>query len=178
MARTPERDRAPTARVAVLFNPKTAPDGGAFFLGPFNSLAPAFAVEPIVAGVNDASAIESVFCIDRPRARRRPDRDAGRFHHGSPQTDHRTGDQAPVTGDLPMSLWVIDGGLMANRVDTVDLMHRAAPYVDRILKGENPADLPVQAPTKFTLIINLKTAKALDLAVPSSLLARADEAIE
>ena len=78
----------------------------------------------------------------------------------------------------PFRSFVTDGGLIGYGPDPIDQHRQAAGYVDRILKGEKPADLPVQAPTKYELAINLKTAKALDLKVPPSMLSRADEGIE
>jgi putative tryptophan/tyrosine transport system substrate-binding protein len=83
-----------------------------------------------------------------------------------------------VPAIYPFSFYAASGGLIAYGSDLTDLWRRAASYLDRILRGEKPGELPVQAPTKFVLVINLKTAAALGLTVPTMLIARADEVIE
>jgi putative ABC transport system substrate-binding protein len=165
-------------RVGVLFNPKTAPGGGSFFLGQFESIARSFAVEPIVAPVSDAAEIESALAsIGRePGGGLIVMPDAFTTVHRKLIIEQAAGRRLPVI--YPYHYQVVEGGLMAYGVDTVDLLRRAAPYVDRILRDEKPADLPVQAPTKFTLVINLQTAKALGLTVPLTLQELADEVIE
>ena len=86
--------------------------------------------------------------------------------------------QQQLPAIYPFRYFVVQGGLVSYGADPVDQFRRAAGYVDRILRGEKPADMPVQAPTKYETVINLKTAKALGLTIPPSVLARADEVIE
>jgi putative ABC transport system substrate-binding protein len=83
-----------------------------------------------------------------------------------------------VPGVYPLSAFARDGGLLSYGVDTVDIFRRAATYVDRILRGAKPGDLPVQLPTKFEMVVNRKTATALGLTIPPSIMLRADEVIE
>jgi putative ABC transport system substrate-binding protein len=165
-------------RVAVLFNPKTAPGGGSFFLDPFEAIARSFAVEPIAAPIGDDAEIGSTLAsIARERGGGvivMPD--TFMTVHRRQIIEQAAVRQLPVI--YPYRYQVNDGGLIAYGVDDIDLMRRAAPYVDRILKGGKPADLPVQAPTKFALVINLTTANKLGVTIPLTLQQLADEVIE
>src|SRR6516225_8025058 len=164
-------------RVAVIRDPSVPPGSGGF--AAIQTVAPSLGIEPTPIGVHDASEIERGI-TDFARS---PNGGLIMVGPSSSVALHR---------DLIIRLvakhrlpavyssrrYIAHGGLIAYALDPVDQFRRAAGYIDRILKGEKPADLPVQAPTKYQLIINLKTAKALGLDFPPSVVARADEVIE
>jgi putative ABC transport system substrate-binding protein len=164
-------------RVAMLFNPASAPYAE-YWLNPFKAAAPSFAVEAILAPVHDMSELESVIAAQAREPNSgliaMPDSfaDAHRVEITSLAARYR------LPAVYPFRFFAEVGGLLSYGVDRTDNFRRAATYVDRILKGEKPAELPVQAPIKFELVVNLKTARALGLDVPPTLLARADGVIE
>jgi putative tryptophan/tyrosine transport system substrate-binding protein len=166
------------SRVAILFNPDTAPVS--YFLQPFEAAARSSAVDPIAAPVHTAADIERFFADlgDRPKTGvvLLPDIFTGQRANLDLIVSLAASHRVPTV--YPYRYMVAAGGLISYGVDPVDLFRRAPTYVDRILKGANPADLPVQLPTKFEMTINLKTAKSLGLDVPATLLGHADEVIE
>jgi putative ABC transport system substrate-binding protein len=165
------------ARVALMFNPDTAPFAGMFWQ-PVEDAAPSFDVKPIQAPVRDVGEIE--------RAIEALARDGNGGLIVLPDistTNHRDliialGARHRLPAVYPFRYFAANGGLISYGSDVADVYRRAASYVDRILKGDKPSDLPVQTPTKFELVINLKTAKALGLTVPISMQQLADEVIE
>jgi ABC-type uncharacterized transport system substrate-binding protein len=172
------REIAPqVSRVGFIFNPQTAPYAR-YYLDTFRSAASAFAVQPIEAPVHSIAEIEAVMTM--------LGREAGAGLVVMPDTSmalHREtiialADRYRVPTVYPFRFFVIGGALMSYGVDLADLLRRAASYVDRVLHGARPDELPVQLPTKFELVLNFKTAKTLGLAFPPTLIARADEVIE
>jgi putative ABC transport system substrate-binding protein len=165
-------------RMAMMFNPDTAPGGGSYFAQAFEDAARSFNIEPISAPVHEVSDIEDVISGlgNEPRGGLVVVTDSFMSVHRTTVISETARHRVPAV--YPIRVSVRDGGLLSYGPSTIDLFRRAAPYVDRILKGEKPADLPVQAPVKFEMAINLKTAKALGLTIPPSLLATADEVIE
>jgi len=164
-------------RVALLFNPRTAPYANSF-IRVAEAAAPSFGTQPIAAGVHDDGELERTVAEFAAKP-------AGGLIilPDSFTTGHRglivtLAARYRLPAVYPLRVFAASGGLISNGGDPIDIFRRAASYVDRILKGANPSDLPVQTPTKFEVVINLKTANALGLSVPPMLLARADEVIE
>jgi putative tryptophan/tyrosine transport system substrate-binding protein len=174
------REIAPTAshRVAVIFNRATAVDAGRYFLHPLEEAARSMRLNVIAMPIKDISELPTA--LDNFAHERGgglvviPDLFNSQHHHQI--IAHAAVRRLPAVYSFP--LYVQSGGLISYGVDVRDQSRRAASYVDRILKGAKPADLPIQTPTKFELVINLKTANAIGLAVPATLLARADAVIE
>jgi putative ABC transport system substrate-binding protein len=175
------REIAPaTERFALMFNPDTAAAGvsGGAYVDSARQAAISLRSELIVAPVHDDPGIETLL-----KDLARPPSGGAIVNPNVFTTAHRVAivgmaAQYKVPAIYPFRLHTEIGGLLSYGVDPLELFRAASTYVDRILKGAHPADLPVQAPTKFELVINLKSAKALGLDVPNSLLARADEVIE
>jgi putative tryptophan/tyrosine transport system substrate-binding protein len=164
-------------RVAMLFNPASAPHAE-FWLNPFKAAAATFAVEAISAPVHDASELDSVVAALA--------REANSGFIAMPESFMVTyrveitslAARCHLPAVYPYRFFAESGGLLSYGIDENDNFRRAATYVDRILKGAKPSELPVQAPVKFELVINLKAATALGLAVPAHLQQLADAVIE
>jgi putative tryptophan/tyrosine transport system substrate-binding protein len=171
------KEVAPTiTRVAVMFNPDTAPDRGSYFLRPVEAAAPSLHVEVIPAPVHNDAEIESAITTLVPGTGLIVMPDIFILAHR--ERILALADRHRMPAAYAYRLFAASGGLLSYGTDLADLFRRAARYVDRILTGTKPAELPVQQPTKFELVINLKTAKTLGLNVPLSLQAGADEVIE
>jgi len=172
------KDIAPAVtRVALLFNPETSPHAK-HYLSFIETAAPAFKVAVTSASIRSVSEMEEAVTAHA----REPGGglvvlpDTFTFANRGPLISAAARHGVPAI--YPLRGQAVNGGLVSYGPDTVDLWRRAAAYVDRILRGANPAELPVQQPTKYELLINLRTAKALGLTVPPTLVACADEVIE
>ena len=165
------------ARVALLFNPATAPYAE-YYLNPFKAAAASFAVEAIVVPVHDMSELKSAVGVQarEPNGALIVIPDSFMTTHRAEITSLAARHRLPAV--YPFRHYTEIGGLLSYGNDQRDNFRRAATYADRILKGEKPSELPIQAPVKFELVINLKTAKTLGLTVPPTLLSRADAVIE
>jgi putative ABC transport system substrate-binding protein len=172
------KDIAPQLkRAAFLFNPRTAPFAN-YYLDPFKAAAASLGVEAVAATVDSKSDLETVFAAQAQS----PDTGLIVMPDGFLNV-YRTevvllAARYHLPAVYPWRFFTELGGLMSYGFDQRDSFRTATVYIDRILKGEKPAELPVQAPTKYELVINRKAAKALGLTLPTSLVARADDLIE
>ena len=163
-------------RAAFMFNPETTPGSGKYFLASFEAAAGALGIEPVAMPVGSDAEIETAVATLGAEQ-------AGLVEFGSFMAAHggtiiSSTARHKVPAIFESTPFARGGGLISYGASLTDMFRRAAGYVDRILRGERPADLPVQTPTKFETAINLKTAKALGLTVPHNLLMLADEVIE
>src|SRR5262245_17968784 len=171
------RQVAPSVTRAAVVRDATNPSAIAQF-GVIQAVAPSVGLEVFPINLRDAAGIEPALATLAGA------RDGGLIVTSPGRTNFlythiiKLAAQHKLPVVCPYRYMITDGGLISYGPDLVNQYRRAAGYVDRILKGEKPADLPVQAPTKYELVVNLKTAKALGLEIPSSVLARADEVIE
>jgi putative ABC transport system substrate-binding protein len=165
------------ARLAMLYNPESA-TYAEFWLNPFRAAGAALAVETISAPVRNESELDSVIAAQarEPNSGLVVMPDSFLIAHRLETISLAARYRLPAI--YPYRLFAEVGGLLSYGVEQTDNFRRAAIYVDRILKGEKPSELPVQAPVKFELVVNLKTAKALGLTIPGTFLQRADEVIE
>jgi putative ABC transport system substrate-binding protein len=168
-------------RVAIMFNPDrflTLPAAAPVYMPSLETAARSLKVVPIIAAVHSDAEIEAaIIALGRePGGGLVVIPDSFLLAHRAPIILAAARNNVPAA--YSFSEFARDGGLLSYGVDRVDISRRAASYVDRILRGANPAELPVQLPTKFEVVVNLKTAKALGLAIPPSILLRADEVIE
>jgi putative tryptophan/tyrosine transport system substrate-binding protein len=150
-----------------------------YFAQAFEDSARSFNLEPISAPVRTLSDIEEVIsglAIEPRGGGLVVVTDSFTFVHRATVIEQTARHGVPAV--YPNRAWTREGGLLSYGASNIDIFHRAASYVDRILRGVKPSELPVEVPTKFELAVNLKTAKALGLTVPPTLLARADEVIE
>jgi putative ABC transport system substrate-binding protein len=163
-------------RAAIMFNPDTAPITA--YMPLLETAVRPLNVEPITAPVHDDVEIEAAIITfgREPRGGLVVWSDAFTSLHRAPIILAAARNSVPAV--YPISDFARDGGLLSYGPDSVDTFRRAAIYVDRILRGAKPGDLPVQLPVKYEMVLNRKTATALGLAIPSSILLRADEVIE
>jgi putative ABC transport system substrate-binding protein len=165
-------------RVAILFNPETAAASGKYYLPSFKAAGDALGIEAIEAPVHNAAEIEQAIdaLAREPNSALVTMAEIFTTLNKALIIRLAANDRLPLM--CPFRFFTEEGALVSYGISLTDLFHRTATYVDRILKGAKPADLPVQAPTKFEMVINLKTAKALGLTVSHDFLLRADEVIE
>jgi putative ABC transport system substrate-binding protein len=166
------------ARVVVMFGAKTSPEGGAFYLRMVQNSARSVGVETIATPIEDAATIVHAFetLTRQPGTGLIVQPDVTTTTHRALIIAQAARHRLPAV--YPFRYFANEGGLASYGIDTIDIYRQAAVYIDRILRGEKPGDLPVQAPVKFELAINLKTATTLGLELPPMLLGRADDVID